>query len=126
MSRKIINGNNVTASGPYSHAVDAGDYVFLSGQTGYNQANYDGMKLSIEDQTHSAFKNLDEVMQAGNLSYDDVIKVNVFLTSMDDFHPMNEIYKTKFNAPYPARTCVAVHQLPLEADVEIEYIIKRK
>lgn len=126
MTRKIIQGQGVKASGPYSHAVDAGDYVFLSGQTGYNQSDYNGEKLSIEDQTISAFNNLDQVMQAGNLDYDDVVKVNVFLTSMDNFKAMNDIYMSKFKAPYPARTCVAVYQLPLAADVEIEFIIKRK
>ncbi len=65
------------------------------------------------------------MFQAG-VSYDDVVKVNVFLTSMKYFAEMNAIYETHFNAPFPARTCVAVYELHLGADVEIKFIIKRK
>lgn len=126
MKRKVYNGKEVKSSGPYSHAVDAGDTIYLSGQTGYNGANYDGEKYSIKKQTELSFKHLEDVMSQAGVSYDDVVKVNVFLTSMKYFTEMNAIYETHFNAPFPARTCVAVYELHLGADVEIKFIIKRK
>ena len=64
-------------------------------------------------------------MEQAGVTFDDVLKVNVYLTSMKHFKAMNEVYETYFKAPYPARTCVAVLELPLEADVEIELIAKR-
>ncbi len=125
MNRKVINAEAVKSSGPYSHATDLGDLIFIAGQTGYNAADYDGKKYSIEEQTNMAFENLEAIMKELNVSYDEVVKANVFLTTMDNFTAMNEIYATKFKAPYPPRTCVAVVGLPLEAEVEIELILKR-
>ncbi|NLY79425.1 MAG: RidA family protein, partial [Lysinibacillus sp.] len=61
-----------------------------------------------------------------NLTEADVVKVNVYLTDMNNFNAMNEVYKTFFSEPYPARTCIAVLALPLNAEVEIEMIAKRR
>lgn len=126
MTRKIVTGKQVTSSGPYSHAVDTGDYLFFSGQTAYNTLDYDGKKLDITTQTHKCFAHLQDVMNEAGVSLDDVVKVNVYLTGMKYFAEMNAVYEKQFTAPYPARTCVAVLELPLEADVEIECIVKKK
>ena len=83
-------------------------------------------KLNIKEQTEECFKNLNRVLKEAGLSEENVVKVNVYLTGMKHFDPMNEVYKTKFTEPFPARTCVAVYELPLGADVEIEVIAKRQ
>lgn len=126
MVRKTVTADKVQASGPYSHAVDAGDYIFFSGQTAKNAAHASEDTQDIATQTEICFDNLFKVMEKVKVTSDDVVKVNVYLTSMAHFEAMNDIYKTKFKDPYPARTCVAVLELPLGADVEIELIAKRK
>lgn len=126
MVRKTYSAKNVTASGPYSHAVEADDFIFLSGQTAMNAETGENLQGNIAEQTKQCFTNLLEVLEAANLTHDDVVKVNVYLTDMDHFSSMNEVYKKFFNDPYPARTCVAVLALPLGAEVEIEMIAKRK
>lgn len=126
MVRKTYRGKNVTASGPYSHAVDADPFVFFSGQTAMNSETVVDLKGNIAEQTKRCFTNLIDVLDAANLTLDDVVKVNVYLTDMNNFNAMNDVYKTFFNDPYPARTCVAVLALPLGAEVEIELIAKRK
>lgn len=126
MTRKVYNTEYATVSGPYSHAVDGGDYVFLSGQTAKNSTRVGEDELSITQQTQECFNNLFDILKTANLTPDDVVKVNVYLTSMRHFAEMNEVYKKHFSSPYPARTCVAVLELPLGADVEIEMIAKRQ
>ncbi|MER2089409.1 MAG: Rid family detoxifying hydrolase [Sporosarcina sp.] len=125
MTRIVYNAKGATASGPYSHAVDAGELVYFSGQTAMNSVSAEHMTGDIQAQTKQCFINLFEVLEATNLTSDDVVKVNVYLTDMNDFTAMNEVYKTQFADPFPARTCVAVLALPLGADVEIEMIAKR-
>lgn len=124
MVRKVYTGDGVESSGPYSHAVDAGDYIFFSGQTAKNALNVDSAG-DITAQTQQCFENLFSVMRQTGLTSDDVVKVNVYLTTMKNFVPMNEVYQTQFHHPFPARTCVAVLELPLGADVEIEFIAKK-
>lgn len=123
--RKTYRAKNVTASGPYSHAVEADNFLFLSGQTAMNAETVDNLQGNIAEQTKQCFTNLSEVLEAAHLTFDDVVKVNVYLTDMNNFTSMNEVYKTYFNEPFPARTCVAVLALPLGAEVEIEMIAKR-
>lgn len=125
MVRKIYSAEEVASSGPYSHAVDAGDYVYFSGQTAKNAINAADMTGNIAAQTQQCFENLFAVMTQAGLTSDDVVKVNVYLTTMKNFDAMNAVYKTQFTAPYPARTCVAVLELPLGAEVEIEFVAKK-
>lgn len=124
--RKTYSAKNVTASGPYSHAVEADNFLFLSGQTAMNAETVENLQGNIAEQTKRCFTNLSEVLEAADLTFDDVVKVNVYLTDMNNFTAMNEEYKKYFNEPFPARTCVAVLALPLGAEVEIEMIAKRK
>jgi 2-iminobutanoate/2-iminopropanoate deaminase len=113
------------ALGPYSHAVWAGDLLYLSGQTPVDPATGQLVGGDVEAQTHRAFDNLEFVLQDAGLSMDDVIKCNVYLTDMADFAAMNAAYRARFAAPYPARTTVAVAGLPLGAAVEIELVARR-
>lgn len=125
MERKTYTTSRATSSGPYSHAVDAGEYIFLSGQTAYNTIDAPNLEGDIAKQTEMAFDNLFDVLKEADLTPAQVVKVNVYLTSMKHFSAMNEVYGKRFEKPYPARTCVAVKELPLEADVEIEFIARR-
>lgn len=125
MSRKSFTAAGATAVGPYSHAVEAGDLVFLSGQTPLDSATGKLVEGDIAAQTEQCFKNLFAVLASAGLSEADVVKANVFLTDMGNFAAMNQVYATKFTAPYPARSTVAVAGLPLGAQVEIELVARR-
>ncbi|WP_217587211.1 RidA family protein [Lentibacillus saliphilus] len=122
--RKAYSTGRASSSGPYSHAIDSGDYIYLSGQTAKNctDENLDG---DIAAQTKECFLSLFDVLKEAGLSEEHVVKVNVYLTTMKHFDAMNDVYKTQFSEPFPARTCVAVSELPLGAEVEIELVAKR-
>jgi 2-iminobutanoate/2-iminopropanoate deaminase len=124
MARKGITARNLVSAGPYSHGVDADGLIFLSGQTPVDPKTGKLVEGDIKAQTEQGFKNLFSVLAAAGLTSDDVQKVNVFLTDMNDFPAMNEVYKRQFAEPYPARTTVGVASLPLGARVEIEMIAK--
>lgn len=125
MVRKSFTAKNVASSGPYSHAIDAGDLIFFAGQTAKNGVDADDKQLDITTQTQKVFENLASVMAETGLTFDHVVKVNVYLTGMKHFDEMNAVYQTMFSEPFPARTCVAVFELPLGADVEIEVIARK-
>jgi 2-iminobutanoate/2-iminopropanoate deaminase len=125
MVRKSISSVKAVSVGPYSQGIDAGDLFFLSGQTPLDTTTGKVTAGGINAQIEQCFKNLFGVLEAGNLDSNDVLKVNVFLTDMNNFAIMNEIYKKQFSEPYPARTTIGVASLPLGALVEIEFIAKR-
>ena len=124
MSRKAITAPSATAVGPYSHAVDADGLIFLSGQTPLAPGTTNLVAGGVAEQTRQCFANLFAVLAAAGLSPAQVQKVNVFLTDMDNFQAMNEVYKEQFDAPYPARTTIGVASLPLGAQIEIEMIAR--
>jgi len=125
MPRKSFTAAGATAVGPYSHAVEAGELIFLSGQTPMDSATGKLAEGDIAAQTEQVFKNLFNVLASAGLTEADVVKANVFLTDMGNFAAMNAVYATKFSAPYPARSTVAVAGLPLGAQVEIELIARK-
>jgi 2-iminobutanoate/2-iminopropanoate deaminase len=114
------------ALGPYSSAIWAGDLLYLSGQTPVDPKTGELIRGDVEAQTHRAFDNLESVLADAELSMDDVVKCNVYLTDMANFAAMNAAYSTRFARPYPARTTVAVRALPREALVEIEMVAHRR
>jgi 2-iminobutanoate/2-iminopropanoate deaminase len=125
MQRKAFSAEGAVSVGPYSHAIETGDLIFLSGQTPIDGGTGKLVEGNIEAQTRQCFKNLFNVLNAAGLTPDNVIKVNVFLTDMADFEKMNLVYKNQFSTPYPARTTIGVAALPLGARVEIEMIARR-
>ena len=126
MTRKAFASQDAPAAvGPYSQAVASGDHVFLSGQTPIDPATGALIDADVGGQTQRCFDNLAAVLAAAGLTFDDVVKVNVYLTAMADFAEMNEVYVRQFSEPYPARTTVAVAALPLGARIEIELVARR-
>lgn len=122
MARRAVDAPGGAAVGPYSHAVRARNVVFLSGQTPLDPATGQLVAGGIESQVHQCFANLGAVLKAAGLGFEHVVKANVFLTDMNDFAAMNEVYKSYFTQPYPARTTIGVAALPRNATVEIEMI----
>ena len=125
MVRVALSSSTASAIGPYSHAIDDGTHVFCSGQTPIDPETGELREGEVGDQTHQCFDNLFAVLANGGLGPDDVVKVNVYLTDMNDFSKMNEAYATRFKDPPPARTTVGVAELPMNARVEIELVAKK-
>ena len=120
MEKIAINSNNAPeAIGPYSQAIRKGNIVFLSGQIPLDPNT---MKLvdGIEAQIKQVFENLSEVIKAADASFDDVVKLNVYLTDLSHFALVNEIMKTYFSEPFPARAAIGVASLPKESLVEAD------
>ena len=125
MPRKAFSSPGAVAIGPYSHAVEAGALVYLSGQTPIDPATGRLVEGDAGAQAQRCLENLFQVLAAAGLGPDDVVKVNVFLVDMGDFAALNAAYAARFTAPYPARTTIGVASLPLGARVEIELIARR-
>lgn len=109
--------------GPFSQAIDAGAFMFLSGQVGQDPATGKLVEGGLAVETERVFQNLAAVLAAAGKSFDDVARVGVFLLRMNDFAEMNRMYAKYFRQPYPARTTIAVAGLPLGAQVEIELVV---
>ena len=110
------------AIGPYAHAVRTGHLVICSGQTPLDPETNEMVGSNIQEQTERVLRNLAIVLDGVGLTLNDVVKTNVYLSSMHDFDGMNTVYANMFGAHRPVRTTVAVKQNPLDALVEIECI----
>lgn len=110
------------AIGPYSQAIEANGFVFASGQIPLDPATGAFVEGGIREQTRQALTNASHILQAAGTDLSHVVKTTVFLASMTDFAAMNEVYATFFTQPYPARSAVAVKDLPKGALVEVECI----
>jgi reactive intermediate/imine deaminase len=123
MDRKAFHTDSAPkAIGPYSQAVRAGDFIYLSGQIPLDPATGQLVAGDIEDATHRVMKNLEAVLAASGTSFARVVKATIYLADLADFAVVNEIYGSYFEAPYPARSTVQVAALPRGARVEIDLI----
>ncbi|MCE1195995.1 RidA family protein [bacterium] len=123
MSKRCINAAKAPAAiGPYSHAVAAGDLVFLSGQLGADPASGTLVPGGIEAETRQALANIASVLAELGLTVADVVKTTVFLRDMGEFARMNAVYAETFASEYPARSTFQVAALPKGGAVEIEVI----
>ena len=121
--KQIISTDQAPAAiGPYSHAVRAGNLLFVSGQIPVDPATGEVVEATIHAQAQRSLENVKAVLAAAGASLDNVVKTTVFLKDMDDFVEMNRIYKTFFTADCPARSAVQVAKLPKDVLVEIEAI----
>lgn len=125
MPKRAVTSPDAAAVGPYSHAIEAGRFVFLSGQTPIDPATGQLHDGDIAARTHQCFDNLFGVLAAAGLEPSDIVQVRVYLTDMDDFGAMNAAYAERFDEPFPARTTIGVASLPLGADVEIDVVALR-
>lgn len=125
MRRKAYMTTGAAAVGPYSHGVECGNMVYLSGQTPLDPGTGKLVEGNVGEQTKQCFANLFAVIEACSLTPDHVGKVNVYLTDMNDFEEMNLEYEKHFTQPFPARTTVAVAALPLGARIEIEMVLQK-
>ena len=110
--------------GPFSPAVRAGDFVFLSGMIGQDAASGRLVAGGVAEQAHQIFHNAATLLRSAGKTLGDAVKVNVYLVDMDDFAAMNAVYSKKFSEPYPARTTIAVAALPLGARIEVELVAR--
>ena len=121
MKQAIATTNAPGAIGPYSQAIDAGPFVFISGQIPVNPATGE-IPEGITLQTAQSIANIKAILAEAGLTVDNVVKTTVFLADMNDFAAMNAVYADNFTAPFPARSAVAVKELPKQVLVEIEVI----
>ena len=117
-----LNTNNAPAAiGPYSQAVKTGNLLFTSGQIALDPATGEIVGTTIEEQTEQVMKNLGAILEANGIDYTNAIKTTCFLAEMADFGAFNEVYAKYFTGK-PARSCVAVKQLPKNVLCEVEAI----
>jgi 2-iminobutanoate/2-iminopropanoate deaminase len=110
------------ALGPYSQSVLWGNLLFLSGQVGIDPQTNKLVEGGVEAQARQVFKNIAAILAAAGIDFSCLLKTTVFLKDMANFKTLNEIYAGHVPEPYPARSAVAVQELPLGAEVEIEAI----
>ncbi|MBQ7852756.1 MAG: RidA family protein [Muribaculaceae bacterium] len=124
MKTPIATTDAPGAIGPYSQAIDTGSFVFISGQIPVNPATGE-VPEGIKAQAAQSIANIKAILAEAGLSIDNVVKTTVFLADMALFGEMNEVYAQEFTAPFPARSAVAVRELPKQVLVEIEVIAVR-
>ena len=121
--RSIATPNAPAAIGPYSQGVVAGNLLFISGQLPLDPKTGAFAQGGIEEHTHQCLKNLKAIAEAAGSSLERAVKVTVFLTHMEDFASVNQVYAQYFPDNLPARAAFQVAALPKNADIEIEAII---
>ena len=110
--------------GPFSQAIEAGGFIYFSGQVGQDPATGKLVAGGIAAETERVFQNLAALLKAAGKSFDDVVRVGVFLTNISDFAALNGVYAEHFRQPFPARTTIGVAALPLGACVEMDLVVK--
>lgn len=119
----IATDNAPKAIGTYSQAVRVGDTVYLSGQIALDPATMEMVQDSMEAEIKRVFDNLSAVCEAAGGSLSDIVKLNIFLTDLNNFALVNEVMATYFKEPYPARAAIGVASLPKDANVEMDAIV---
>ena len=123
MSKEIINTPNAPAPiGPYSQATLAGNMLFISGQVAFKPGTTELVMANISEETHQVMQNLKAILSAASMNFSQVVKTTIFLSDMELFVPMNEVYGQYFDGAFPARETVAVKGLPKNVNVEISMI----
>ena len=120
---KTIHTNNAPAAiGPYSQAIEVNGFIFASGQIPIDPSNGNFVEGGIKEQTKQAITNAKNILKEAGTDLAHVVKTTVYLANMADFAAMNEVYATFFQQPFPARSAVAVKDLPKGALVEVEVL----
>jgi len=119
---KTYTSDAPAAIGPYSQAIRCGQFVYTSGQIALDPVTGELVGSDVQTQTHRVLQNLQAVLKSAGVSLGSVIKTTVFLAQMSDFQGMNTVYASYFGEHAPARSTVAVAELPRKALVEIECV----
>tara|TARA_B100000768_G_scaffold157107_1_gene155002 strand:+ start:248 stop:625 length:378 start_codon:yes stop_codon:yes gene_type:complete len=122
MKSTIEIPNAPSPVGPYSQAIKYNGLTIASGQIAIDPKTGILDTSSIENETLQILKNIDALLETGNLKRDNILKCSIFLKDMNDFNKVNEIYGSFFNKPYPSRETVEVARLPKDANIEISFI----
>lgn len=125
--KKIINSSKAPAPiGPYNHSVSVGNFLFISGQIPFDQSTETLITSGIEDETKQVMQNLAHILSEAGMTFENVVKATIFITNMEDFGIINEIYGSYFNSETaPARECVQVAKLPRNVNIEISMICSK-
>ena len=125
MKKKIETDEAPKAIGTYSQAIEVGNTIYLSGQIPLDPKT---MKLveGNENQIRQVFKNIQAVCESSEVSLNEIVKLNVYLSDLSLFSLVNEVMKELFSEPYPARAAIQVAKLPLDSLIEVEGIIVKK
>jgi reactive intermediate/imine deaminase len=124
LSKKPIHSDNAPgAIGTYSQAIQSGNFVFMSGQIPLVPATMEIVAGDFEARARQVFENLKAVAEAAGGTLDQIVKVSIFLTDLNDFATINSVMDEYFSKPYPARAAVGVASLPKGVDVEAEAIL---
>jgi 2-iminobutanoate/2-iminopropanoate deaminase len=121
MKRIVQTENAPQAIGPYSQAVEANGFLFISGQLGIDPSS-GNLAEGVEAQTQRSMQNLGHILKAAGIDYRNIVRTGIFLRDMDDFQAVNSVYATFFEDGFPARATVGVGGLPKDAAVEIEAV----
>jgi len=122
-AREVISSPDAPkAIGPYSQAIKANGFIFISGQVAFDPATGNIITGGIQEQTEQVLKNLGAILKAAGSSWEKVVKTSVFLKNMSEFAQMNEVYGKVFKDSPPARSTVEVARLPRDVSVEIDLI----
>jgi 2-iminobutanoate/2-iminopropanoate deaminase len=125
MPRDVISTPDIARPvGPFSSGVRAGELIFLSGQVAQDPATGKLITGDVSAQAEQIFRNFGAVLRAAGKRFADVVRVGVYLTNIGDYSALNAVYGRHFEAPYPARTAIAVSALPLGARVEMEFVVR--
>lgn len=122
MANVISTDKAPAAIGPYSQAIELNGMVYTSGMIPIDPATGELVTGSVETQAEQAISNLEALLAASGSSISNVVKTVVFISNMDDFGKINEVYARHFREPYPARSCVQVARLPKDVAIEIEAV----
>lgn len=121
MKKAISTTNAPKAIGPYSQAILANGFLFVSGQLGVSPGG-EFTGSNVEAQAEQSMQNIKNILAEAGLGFENVVKTTIFLADMNDFAKVNEIYTKHFSEPFPARSTVAIKTLPKNALVEIEVV----
>jgi len=122
-AKTIINTKNAPAPiGPYNQAVKVNNMLFVSGQIAINPADSTLNTSNITDETHQVMKNLEAILKEAGMGFENIVKTSIFLSDMNNFAAVNDVYGSYFTANFPARETVEVSRLPKDVNVEISVV----
>ena len=126
MANVISTDKAPAAIGPYSQAIEVNGMIYTSGMIPIDPSTGELVTGSVEAQAEQAISNLEALLAASGSSIEKAVKTVVFISNMDDFGKINEVYAKHFKEPYPARSCVQVARLPKDVAIEIEAVAVKK